>query len=624
MARVIRQASTWQTLTIGGAALLLATAAVERISALDVPGASIKDGTEVVQNAPDGAEDQQSLLRDLSGHASGRRTHRRTLEAVRFLEQATWGPTPVLIEHVRRIGFDAFLDEQFQAPPSPYPVLPLLAPNVNVCAGDADCLRTNFTMWPLQTHFFTNALYGEDQLRQRVAFALGQIIVTSGLPPYQYAFWMSPYQQLLYDSAFGNFRTLLYNVTLSPMMGRYLDMVNNRRLNPATGIKPNENYAREILQLFSIGTFRLNQDGTLQLDGNGSPISTYDQDVIEELSEVFTGWILQAGEPGVPNYIDPMRVQVNAQDQALYYEQGDKVLLDLNGTGERYVIPACATPPANCTREAAERDLNLAIDHIFSHPNVAPFISQQLIQKLVTSNPSPQYVADIAAVFDANRGSEMQLGNVVRAILLHDEARRDRRAGPHSGRLTDPVLAMVRFLRAFNATSDGALGSINLGAATSFQIGAAQLDEDVFRAPSVFNFYSPDYQVPLEPGVLGPEFEIYSSMTALRRTNFYGRLVCGTTAACTNPGIPAGGGQATADYRPAGTSIDLTPYADLAADPAALVDALNTLLLHGSMTLEMRDIITNYVASLPEGDLLQRARDAVYLVATSAQFQVER
>jgi uncharacterized protein (DUF1800 family) len=547
-------------------------------------------------------------------------------DTARLLDQSTFGPTWDEILRVREIGFDAFLDEQFATPSTPYPDLPLQVPNVNSCGvpADPDCARVNFTMWALQTHFFRNALYGADQLRQRVAFALSQILVTSGLPPYQYAFWIRPYQQLLYDSAFGNFRTLLYNVTLNPMMGRYLDMVNNRRLNLATGAKPNENYAREILQLFSIGVFQLNQDGTQVLDEGGQPIPTYDQEVIEELSKVFTGWI-QAPQPtpGVPNYVDPMVVQVNNPTQrlALYYEQGEKRLLTVDG--ERYVIPACATPPANCTAATAEQDLNRAIDHIYNHPNVAPFISKQLIQKLVTSNPSPEYVGRVSAVFNANRGSNTQLQEVVRAILLDQEARGDDRPEPQYGHLTDSVLGMTRFLRMFSATSDGALGSINLGNATSYQIGAAQLDEDVFRAPSVFNFYSPDYQVPGEPGVLGPEFEIYSSMTALRRANFISRLLClGLPASClTVGGIPPGGTQSTADYRPSGTLVDLTPWATPETD--ILIIWMNMALLRAPMSPEMYAIVANYLESLPPDPLL-RARHAAYLVATSAQHQVER
>jgi uncharacterized protein (DUF1800 family) len=547
-------------------------------------------------------------------------------DTARLLDQSTFGPTWDEILRVREIGFEAFLGEQFAAPSTAYPDLPLLVPNVNSCGlpADPDCLRVNFTMWALQKHFFSNALYGADQLRQRVAFALSQILVTSGLPPYQYAFWVRPYQQLLYDSAFGNYRTLLYNVTLSPMMGRYLDMVNNRRFNPATGGKPNENYAREILQLFSIGVFQLNQDASLVLDERGQPIPTYDQDAIEELSKVFTGWILAPQPtPGVPNYIDPMVVQVNNPTQrlALFHEQGEKQLLTVGGV--RYVIPPCATPPANCTADAAERDLNLAIDHIYNHPNVAPFISKQLIQKLVTSNPSPAYVARVSAVFTANRASDTQLQEVVRAILLDEEARGDDRPEPYYGHLTEPVLAMTRFLRMFGATSDGVLGTINLGNATSYQIGAAQLDQDVFRAPSVFNFYSPDYQVPGEPGVQGPEFEIHSSMTALRRANFISRLLClGLAASClTTGGIPPGGTQSTADYRPSGTSIDLTPWAT--PDTDILVIWLNMALLHGTMSPEMSAIVTNYVETLPPDPLL-RARHALYLIATSAQHQVER
>ena len=186
-------------------------------------------------------------------------------DTVRLLEQATWGPTTELVEHVREIGFEAFLEEQFQAPISSYPTLPLFPTtrDTTACPNGSTCQRDNYTMYPLQNRFFENALYGEDQLRQRVAFALHQIIVVSGVEVTQPS-WMAPYLQLLDRHAFGNFRDLLYDITINPAMGNYLDVNNNTRT------RPNENYAREILQLFSIGTARLNIDGTVQLDDEGS------------------------------------------------------------------------------------------------------------------------------------------------------------------------------------------------------------------------------------------------------------------------------------------------------------------------------------------------------------------
>jgi uncharacterized protein (DUF1800 family) len=534
-------------------------------------------------------------------------------QAVRFLQQSSFGPMPHLVFETWYIGIETSLEEQFGKALTPYPDIPLRAPNIDSCdtnpepAPDRDiCRRDFYTMYLLQNHFFANALYGADQLRQRVAWAFSQIYVTSGLPPYNYAFWMRPYQQLLYEHAFGSFRQLLRDVTLSPMMGRYLDMVDNRcqlrtpsDLNVCRNgrvVKPNENYARELLQLFSIGTVLLNQDGTPVVDDAGDPVPSYDQETVEEFSRALTGWILaQQVAPGVPNYIDPMRVRVDAQGREDYHDKGPKTLL--NGLQ----LPG---------GQSAEEELNAVLDNIMDHPNVAPFISKQLIQKLVTSNPSPAYVSRIADVFNANRDSGTQLQEVVRAILLDPEARGDV-SDPIYGHLLEPVLAMTRVLRAFYASSDGVLASVNLGGASAYQIGAAQMEQDVFRPPSVFNYYSPDYQVPLEPGVLGPEFEIYSSMTAFRRANFFSRLIF--------LGIPPSSGD-----RLFGTSIDLGPYAERATDPATLVHWLNTLLLHDSMSPGMFEIITNYVASIPEDQLLRRAQHAVYLVVTSAQFQVER
>ena len=289
-----------------------------------------------------------------------------TPDIIRFLEQSTFGPTPELIEHVREVGFEAFLEEQFQAPGSSYPTLPLYPTtrDTATCPNGSACQRDNYTMYPLQNRFFVNAVYGEDQLRQRVAFALHQIIVVSGVEVTQPS-WMAPYLQTLDRHAFGNYRQLLYDITRNPAMGNYLDINNNTRT------RPNENYAREILQLFSIGTVQLNIDGTAHVDGQGQPIPSYTQETINNFARVFTGWrFATAPASGVPNYIDPM-VPNNAQHDVLV-----KTLLD------------GVTLPAG---QNTSKDLDDAIDNIFNHPNVGPFISKQLIQHLVTSNPSPEY-----------------------------------------------------------------------------------------------------------------------------------------------------------------------------------------------------------------------------------------
>jgi len=531
-------------------------------------------------------------------------------DAVRFLEQSTFGPTPELIARVRQAGFETFLDEQLATPISDYPDLPFW-PQTRPTSCTGDCQRDNYTYYQLQRHFFTNALYGQDQLRQRVAFALGQILVASQvdvpLPS-----WMRGYQQLLYRSAFGNFRQLLYDVTLNPTMGRFLDMLNNRcqtRTPPDVNIcrnglnsQPNENYAREILQLFSIGTFLLNQDGTRPLDGNGNSIPTYDQKIVEEFARVFTGWILAPALPGppdiggtVPNYRDPMRVRLDSQGREDYHDKGPKTLL--NG----FQVPGGQS-------QAAE--LGAAIDNIAFDPNVAPFISKQLIQHLVTSNPSPEYVARIASVFGSNSNSPTQLYDVVRAILLDTEARGDfidPATQPNYGRLREPVQFITNLLRAFNATSDGVLNSLNVGGSS---IGSADMSQDVFNAPSVFSFYPPTARVPGE-NALGPQFAIFSSLTSLRRANFANRVIFST--------IPA-----APPNRPTGTSIDLSPWDPLAKNPEQLIEALNQLLLHEAMSAEMRESVRVAVESIPASNARLRVRTALYLIATSSQYQVQR
>ena len=533
-------------------------------------------------------------------------------DTVRFLEQATFGPSQSLIAHVQQVGIEAYLDEQLRAPMTDYPDLEFW-PQTRPTSCTGDCQRDNYTYYQLQRHFFTNALYGQDQLRQRVAFALGQILVTSQvdvpLPS-----WMRGYQQLLYSSAFGNFRQLLYDVTLNPTMGRFLDMLNNRcqRRTPLdvkvcrNGLtaQPNENYAREILQLFSIGTFLLNQDGSRKLDGNGNPIATYDQKIVEEFARVFTGWILAPALPGpssvggtVPNYRDSMRVRVSGGFED-YHDKGSKMLL--NG----FELPG---------GQSQTQELNVAIDNIAFNPNVAPFISKQLIQHLVTSNPSPAYVTRIASVFASNSNSPTQLYDVVRAILLDTEARGDfidPATQPNYGKLREPVQSITNLLRAFEATSDGVLNSLNVGGSV---FGSADMSQDVFNAPSVFSFYPPTARVPGE-NALGPQFGIFSSLTSLRRANFANRVIF-----LTIPAAPPN--------RPTGTSIDLAPWDPLANNPEQLIEALNQLLLHGAMSAEVRQSILTAVTSIPASpasNLRSRVRTAIYLIATSSQYQVQR
>ena len=545
--------------------------------ALDVLAESTESGAAVIQYFAHLHANQQWLLREVADTPQV-----TTADAIRFLEQSTWGPTPELVAHLQSVGFEQFLDEQFEATPSSYPTLPLYPTTRDTvaCPSGSACQRDNYTIYPIQTRFFTNALYGADQLRQRVAFALHQMIVVSNVDITQPS-WMAPYLQLLDRQAFGSFRQLLYDMSLNPAMGNYLDVTGN------TKSVPNENYGREILQLFSLGTFRLNQDGTQQLDLNGAPIPAYTQDTVNNFARVFTGWQRAAAPAtGVPNYLDPM---VANQSQ---HDVGEKTLL--NGT----VLPA---------KQSAAQDLSDAIDNIVNDPNVGPFISKQLIQHLVTSNPSPAYVARIASVFNGDLGSSRgDLKAVVKAILLDPEARGDFKTDPNYGHLKHPALFITNLLRAFHARSADGTGLSD----GYLNPQAVNMGMDLFRPPSVFSYYSPGSGVPGAAGVRGPEFGLLSTATALRRANFVNTVVFGNIAVGANS--------------PTGTSLDLSALQSLAGTPDQLVERLNVQLLHGTMSAGMRDAIVRAVTAVAASNPLKRARTALYLVASSSQYQVEK
>jgi hypothetical protein len=331
----------------------------------------------------------------------------------------------------------------------------------------------------------------------------------------------------------------------------------------------------------------MNPDGTQQVDGSGQGIPTYTQATVNSFARVFTGWRLAtAPAPGVPNYIDPMTPN-EAQHDVLA-----KALL--NGA----VLPA---------GQNTTKDLNDAIDNIFNDPNVGPFISKQLIQHLVTSNPSPAYVARVVSAFNGEiSGSRGDMKAVVRAILLDPEARGEVKTDATYGHLRHPALFITSILRAFGAKS------ANLSGYSDGYLNpqAVAMGLDVFRPPSVFSYFSPGSVVPGTAGVRGPEFGIFSTSTALRRLNFVNTMVFSTIAVGANS--------------PTGTALDFAPLQALAATPDQLVDRLNELLLHGTMSATMRDSIIRAVSAVAATNTLKRARTAVYLVATSSQYQVEK
>jgi hypothetical protein len=379
------------------------------------------------------------------------------------------------------------------------------------------------------------------------------------------------------------------------------------------------------MQLFSIGVDTLNQDGTPVLDAQGNRIPSYDQSNISNLARVFTGWDLGPnknsavdGTATVANYLDPMVPNANRNR----YDIAQKTLLtDINHPSP-VVVPACS---ASCTTGTSPQqlaatqaysitELNTAIDNLFNHPNVGPYVCTQLIHQLVTSNPAPAYVGRCSAAF-ANNGSGVRgdMKAVITAILLDPEARGDVKTDPNYGHLREPVLLMTHLLRAFNAVSDGVL-------VTSITPGSfsTPLGQNVFNPPTVFSYFPSDYGLP-GTSLVGPEFGILDTSTTYARANFMNTLFVANSGA----GILANGVN-----RPSGTQINFASYQALATTPQALVDALNTKLMHGTMSAAMNANIVATVTAITNANAttqtLQRTQTAIYLVATSAQYQVER
>lgn len=486
--------------------------------------------------------------------------------AARFLDQATFGPTAVEIARLRRLGFAGWFAQQLAAPASTFPPPPPPA---------ADLPNPDNRL--AQARFLYNAMNGPDQLRQRMAFALGQIWVISGLKiPVE---GMEAYLQLLQDSAFANYRDVMQAVTLSPSMGRYLDMANNAKAHPRLGSVPNENYARELLQLFTIGTVALNLDGTPQRDAQGNTIPTYQQADIATLARVFTGWTYPS-QPGQPtNGANPPNFAGQMVPVAQRHDTDAKVVFGRH-------LPA---------GQSAERDLSQALDIIFHHPNVPPFVALRLIQHFVTSNPTPSYVQRVATVFlDNGKGVRGDLAAMIRAVLLDPEARAgdtglaDR--PPSGGHLREPVLYATAVLRALGA---------GIASSNTLAKSIAAMGQILLFPPSVFNYYSPFYRIP-GSALDGPEFELLTPSTAVRRANFVYAITEGRAGE--------------------GVTIDLSPFSKIAGNIDDLLTAVDLAFTRGQMPPTMRTTIA--AALSVTRDPAIRARTAVYLAATASFYQV--
>jgi uncharacterized protein (DUF1800 family) len=506
-----------------------------------------------------------------------------TQDAARFLTQATFGPTNAMLTQVQSTGFASWLSQQFSTAATA--LLPRVDANVAALPAGTNPSNAQF-----QEAWWKNALSAPDYLRQRVAMALSEILVVSangnsmGNNPEA----MGTYWDLLATDAFGNFRQILDDITLNPAMGDFLDMVHNDKPDTTKGTEPNENYAREIMQLFSIGLNRLNPDGSLVLNNKNQPVPTYNQNVVIGYSHVFTGWYWSGATNwnyAPANYRSPMIPFAAHHDTT-----NTKLLLD------NVILPAGQTQA---------QDLKDALDVIFNHPNVGPFVARQLIQRLVTDNPSPGYIYRVAQVFNNNgSGVRGDMKAVIQAILLDYEARTTTVLGAASyGHEREPLIRLTNLYRAFNASATS--GNFVGGNQT------ANFAEAALYAPTVFNFFPPDYIQPgaiASAGLLAPEFAITTDTTVITSANKM-RSATYQRPSGTNPDLLV---------------LDLSSLSALSSNPGALVDSLNNLLMDGEMSSAMRNIVVNAVTQIPAANSLERAQTAVHLLVTSPEFIIEK
>jgi len=556
-------------------------------------------------------------------------------EASRFLTQSTFGATLPEIENLSRIGYNAWLTQQFAAPSSLQ--LPFLDQLIaaDVAAG------VSIQVWQdkRQEIWFRNALNGNDQLRQRVAFALSQILVISdqngsleGNPT-----TMAHYYDLLATGSFGNYRQMLEQVSLHPAMAHYLSMFMNRKPDATENIRPDENYAREIMQLFSLGLVRLNNDGSV-MDGNAGqagtqPIPTYDQTTIRGFAHVFTGWnyvgCVPPSQPEGPslNWWDWLYCPSGPENQDWRSHAGWRTPLKPWGentafgniyhasadTKQLLNYPSVTLPggvlPAGGT---ARSNMSAALDNIFNHPNVGPFLARLLIQRLVSSNPSPAYIDRVATVFNNNgAGVRGDLRAVVRAILMDSEARARPAANSSRGKMREPLLRVTQLWRAMDARSVS--GRINEGWPESYSAQAVQ------RSPTVFNFFLPNYQLPGEIASLGlysPEFQITTDTYITRLTNELGGKI--HWAWFGNPGL----GQLDP------VQVSLSRDLQIAAQPARLIERYDLLFMAGTMSAPMTNVLVAHLNDIGmsswEGAPRERVQDALWLILTSPEYVVEK
>ncbi len=498
--------------------------------------------------------------------------------AFRILEQSTFGARLDDINSIAGAGPESWIDHQMALPAT------FMSDGLNLAQNDRWNEYIN-VWWRL-------AVYADDQLRQRTAFALSQIFVissVSGLGDEQPA--LANYYDILLRNAFGNYRDLIEEITLNPVMGEYLSMKGNHKPDAELNLRPDENYARELLQLFSIGLSQLNEDGTTINDADGVPLPTYDQETVEAFAHVFTGWHFANAEhfrwPKNKDFINPMVAWDDMHDK------GEKVLL--NG----FTVPA---------GQSAEKDLADALDNIANHPNVGPFIVKHLISKLVTSNPTPEYVKDVVQVFNENANGERgNLGSTIKAILMHKEARQGHELYPQKfGKAKEPLLRISQLWRAFEP--DFIHPDFN------YAWVGNELQQAPLASPSVFNFFSPEFSQPgtiQNNNLVSPEFEIMDESSMISMSS---RLLANS--------LWSHNYKVANDGRRIAINIDREM--ELEDDREALLDHLNLVLLGGRMSADLRLEVNRLMDTRDYSNAAsQRIAEAIFLIVSSPEAAIQ-
>ncbi|MEM6702482.1 MAG: DUF1800 family protein [Acidobacteriota bacterium] len=521
-------------------------------------------------------------------------------DAARLLTQGAFGGTALEIDEVVRLGAEGWLDAQIRLRHEPF-------------VDEVETLLRRYPNeeLPFDWAWWRRAMTGRDVLRQRVAFVLSQIFVISRRSDTLFDAYLgvASYYDLLSVGAFGNFHDLLRGVALHGCMGDYLSHLNNRRSDPSQNRFPDENFAREVMQLFTIGLFELNPDGTRQLDSQGQPIPTYDNRQITEMAKVFTGLTLAPEEEDEPIEFGGVHPELMDRPMVMFepeHEPGPKALL--NG----FVVPA---------GQPGMQDIEDAIEHLFQHPNVGPFIGSHLIRFLVTSNPSPAYVERVASAFDNNgRGVRGDMAAVVKAVLLDDEARDPARLeDPRFGKVREPLVRWVQLGRAFPATSpNGGFRHYGGDAADAESVSElANFAQYPMFSPSVFNFFSPSHQ-PVGPiadaDLVAPEMEIIHSSTTISTINLFHRAILEDEYLFSHTGE-------LTDPDP--VFLDFGRERAIAEQSlTALVDHLDLVLAHGSLSSHTRRVVLEAVTELDEVE--DQVRLAVYLITCAPDYVVQR